>query len=236
MHEEVIVAGFGGQGVMFAAQLLAYAGMKQGKHVAWVPAYGPEQRGGTAHAAVIISDEEIGSLIVTRPTIAIVMNSLSKEKYEPKLKSGGTLVINSSLVKEKVTRADILVIEIPANDLAHEIGNDRLANMIILGALIRATEVIPLEAVISSLPKVLQVRRRHLLEANEQALRRGVAFFEGARSNSTLQFQSHTVRLGTIFECTHHKAKDTNPGGQSADPLPQPERPLSDKPPKGAQS
>lgn len=174
MHEEIIFAGFGGQGVLFAAQLVAYAGMMEGKQVAWVPSYGPEMRGGTASAAVIISDDEIGSLVVGEPTVAVVMNPPSLEKYERTVKPGGLLVINRSLISQSAKRQDINVIEVPANDIAVEMGNDRLANMVVLGAVVAATGVMPLESVIAALKKTLSERRAHLLKDNEAALRRGM--------------------------------------------------------------
>ncbi|MGQ9677383.1 MAG: 2-oxoacid:acceptor oxidoreductase family protein [Chloroflexota bacterium] len=174
MHEEMVFAGFGGQGVLFAAQLLAYAGMMQGKQVAWVPSYGPEMRGGTASASVIISDDEIGSLVVSQPTVAVVMNPPSLEKYEPMVKPGGLLVVNRSLISQPVTRTDINVLEVPANDVAVELGNDRLANMVVLGAVLAATNVVPLEMVVAAMKKNLTGPKASLIDANEAAIRRGM--------------------------------------------------------------
>lgn len=175
MHEEIVFAGFGGQGVLFAAQLLAYAGMMQRKQVAWVPSYGPEMRGGTASAAVIISDDEIGSLVVSEPTVAVVMNPPSMERYEPMVKPGGLLIVNRSLISQPLTRTDINVIEVPANDVAVELGNDRLANMVVLGAVLAATGVVPLEMVVAAMKKTLTGGKARFLKDNEAAVRRGMA-------------------------------------------------------------
>ncbi len=176
MHEEIIISGFGGQGVMFAGQLLTYAGLREGRNVAWVPSYGPEMRGGTAHATVIISDEEIGSLIVARPTVAVVMNLPSLERYAPAVKPGGMLVINSSLVPETTDRQDLTVLRVPASDIALNLGNDRLANMVIIGALLAKNPIVSVESAIASLRKVLPEKRQRLLELNEVALRRGIDY------------------------------------------------------------
>ncbi len=180
MHEEVIISGFGGQGVMFAGQLLTYAGLREGRHVAWVPSYGPEMRGGTAHATVIISDDEIGSLIVARPTVAVVMNVPSFERYAPAVKPGGILAINSSLIAETAERDDITTLLVPASDIALSLGNDRLANVVIVGALLAKKPMVSIESVVASLKKVLPEKRQRLLELNEVALRRGVDYANSA--------------------------------------------------------
>ncbi|MBI4319562.1 MAG: 2-oxoacid:acceptor oxidoreductase family protein [Chloroflexi bacterium] len=173
MHEEIIIAGFGGQGVLFAGQLLAYAGLHEGKQVAWVPSYGPEMRGGTAHVTVIISEEEIGSLVVARPTIAVAMNLPSLERYEPAVKPGGILAVNSSLAPDQPKRADVLNLVVPASDIASEVGNVRLAAMVIIGAVLAARPFVSLESATEALKKVLPDRRGRLLELNATALRRG---------------------------------------------------------------
>src|SRR3954447_8197864 len=127
MLEEIIIAGFGGQGVMSMGQLIAYAGMLEGKGVSWLPSYGPEQRGGTANCAVVISDEQVGSPLVTRPSTAIVLNNPSFDKFEPLLRPGGLLIINSSLVTRVSGRSDIEIIELKAIDIATDLGNTRVA-------------------------------------------------------------------------------------------------------------
>lgn len=173
MQQEMIFSGFGGQGALFAGMVLAYAGMDTGKNVSWIPSYGPEMRGGTAHATIIISDEEIGSPVIRRPSAAIVLNNPSMEKYEPLVKPGGSLVYNSSLISGNPSRADIRYVAIPANDVAAELGSVRMANMATLGALVAVTHVLPLEAVAQALRGHLPESKQHLLEPNLQALRRG---------------------------------------------------------------
>ncbi len=174
MLEELIIAGFGGQGVMSMGQLLTYAGMIENKQVAWIPSYGPEMRGGTANCAVTISDTEISSPIVTEPTSVIIMNQPSLKKFEPALKPGGFLLVNSSLVAGKASRKDIRVIEIPANELANErLGNTKVANIIILGAYIELTKVVTIDSIIESLKKVLPARRHNLIPLNRKALEVG---------------------------------------------------------------
>ncbi|MHB1413633.1 MAG: 2-oxoacid:acceptor oxidoreductase family protein [Chloroflexota bacterium] len=174
MLEEIVIAGFGGQGVMVAGQLLAHAGMEEGRQVAWIPSYGPEMRGGTANCTVIISDEEIGSPIVTNPAIVIAMNGPSLDKYEPLVRPGGLLLVNSSIVSRGVTRDDIEVVAIAANDEAAALGNVKLANSIMLGALLGCTGMVKLESLVDSMAEVLSARQRHLIELNRQALQRGV--------------------------------------------------------------
>ncbi|NTU42617.1 MAG: hypothetical protein HGA78_06115 [Nitrospirales bacterium] len=141
MQTEIIVAGFGGQGVLFAGQLLAYAGMDEGKNVTWIPSYGPEMRGGTANCTVVVSDEEIGSPLVRNPSAVIAMNRPSLDKYEDTIQSGGYLVINESMLNRKPTRKDIHVITIPGNDIAEELGDKRMTNMVLLGGLLANLKV-----------------------------------------------------------------------------------------------
>ena len=136
MKEEVIIAGFGGQGVMSMGKILAYAGMKEQKEVSWIPSYGPEMRGGTAHCTVTISDKKIASPMSSNPDNIIVMNYPSLEKFINKVKSEGLVLINSSLINSTVDRKDVEVIEVPANAIARELGNNKIANMVMLGAYI----------------------------------------------------------------------------------------------------
>ncbi|MDA8219432.1 MAG: 2-oxoacid:acceptor oxidoreductase family protein [Dehalococcoidales bacterium] len=173
MLAEIVIAGFGGQGVMVAGQLLAHAGMEEGRQVAWIPSYGPEMRGGTANCTVIISDEEIGSPIVTNPAIVIAMNRPSLDKYEPLVRPGGLLLVNSSIVSRGVTRDDIEVVPIAANDEAAAMGNVKLANSIMLGALLGRTRMVKMESLVDSMAEVLSARQRHLIDLNRQALARG---------------------------------------------------------------
>ena len=179
MQQEIIVSGFGGQGTLFAGQLLAYAAMDSGYHVTWIPSYGPEMRGGKARCTIIVADEEIGSPLVRRPSAAIVLNIPSMEAFEPAVKSDGVLVVNSSLVPQKSERTDIQAIHIPASDMATELGNVRMANVICLGALVQATGVVSLEAIEQALDDHLPARHRKLLGLNKEALRKGAALARG---------------------------------------------------------
>ncbi len=178
MQEEIIISGFGGQGALFAGMLLAYAGMDSGKNVTWIPSYGPEMRGGTAHVIVIIGDEDIGSPIIRRPSASIVLNNPSMEKYEPLVKEGGVLVYNSSLIAGQTQRTDIRYIATPASDIAAELGSVKMANVVLLGALVAATGVLPLEALAKALRDHLPASKRQLLEGNLNALRRGAELAE----------------------------------------------------------
>lgn len=176
MQTEILIAGFGGQGVLFAGQLLAYAALDEGKQVTWIPSYGPEMRGGTANCTVIIADEEIGSPIVRNPTAVIAMNLPSLDKYEPLVKAGGVLVINESMVDHTATRKDITIAAVPANDIAEKIGDRRMTNMVLLGALLANLQVLPLEAIEKALKAHLPERHHKLLPSNYQALHEGAKF------------------------------------------------------------
>ncbi|MBM7854707.1 2-oxoglutarate ferredoxin oxidoreductase subunit gamma [Desulfohalotomaculum tongense] len=178
MLEEILIAGFGGQGVLSTGQLLANAGMIEDKHVAWIPSYGPEMRGGTANCGVTISDEPISSPLVTEPTTLIVMTRPALEKFEKAVVPGGRILINSSLVEQDVKRDDVTVLKIPANQIAEEIGNPRVANSVILGALIKLTGIVTIESVVESLKKVLPPRRHNMIPANREALERGAQLAE----------------------------------------------------------
>ncbi|SHJ66095.1 2-oxoglutarate ferredoxin oxidoreductase subunit gamma [Anaerobranca californiensis DSM 14826] len=173
---DMILAGFGGQGVMSMGQLIAYAGMLEGKEVSWMPSYGPEMRGGTANCTVVVSQEPIGSPVVTEPQVVVAMNLPSLDKFESMVKPGGVLIINSSLINRSCQRKDITVIEIPANEIANELGNLKVANMVVLGALIAQTKVVSKESIIESLKKVLPEHRHNLIPMNEEALNRGAAY------------------------------------------------------------
>jgi 2-oxoglutarate ferredoxin oxidoreductase subunit gamma len=174
MQHDMIFSGFGGQGALFAGQLLAYAAMDAGKHVTWIPSYGPEMRGGTAHCVVIVSDEEIGSPLVRNPSNVVALNNPSVEKYEALLAANGNLIYNSSLTSHIVTRHSINALPIPASDLAAELGHAKLLNMIMLGALIDRAQVLPIEAIDQALNNHIPGHRRELLELNKLALRRGI--------------------------------------------------------------
>ena len=178
MQQEVIIAGFGGQGVLFAGQLLAYAAMDIDKEVTWIPSYGPEMRGGTANCTVVISDQEIGSPFVKNPAAVIAMNLPSLDKYEDLVKSGGILVVNTSMVNRKVEREDITVVSIPANEIAEAVGSKRAVNMVMLGALLKNLDILPLDALETALEAHLPARHQKLLPVNLEAFRQGAARHE----------------------------------------------------------
>ncbi len=140
MQNDVIMAGFGGQGVLLIGKMLAYAGMHEGKEVSWLPSYGPEMRGGTANCTVVISDRPVGSPVIRSPRAVLAMNLPSLDKFEPDVRPGGLLLINTSLIARKSTRDDVTIIDVPANEIANELGNPRGANMVALGAYLGATE------------------------------------------------------------------------------------------------
>lgn len=180
MQTEIIIAGFGGQGVLFAGQVVAYAAMDQGMHVTWIPSYGPEMRGGTANCTVVISDEEIGSPIVSRPTAVVALNKPSMEKYESMVKEGGVFIVNQSMVDREVQRKDIHAIMVPANDIAEEIGDKRMTNMVMIGALLVNLNILPLSALEKSLKDHLPKKHHKLLPANKLALEKGGMYIASA--------------------------------------------------------
>src|SRR5690349_20081015 len=145
MHEEIIISGFGSQGVLFAGQLLAYAGVAEGRHVTWIPSYGPEMRGGTAHCTIIISDEEIGSPLVRNPSAVVALNPPSREMYIPLVQSGGILIVDSALASDRPEREDIREVYLPAKEIATELGRPQVANLVLLGALAELTGIVRLE-------------------------------------------------------------------------------------------
>ena len=170
-----IIAGFGGQGVMLIGNLLAYAGMNAGLNVTFIPVYGPEMRGGTANCTVVLSEEEIGSPIIRSPHSLIIMNRPSLDKFQPTLMDGGIQIINSSLIDKELVETDrVKSYFVPANDIADKIGNTRMANMVALGAFIKATGIMDISAVIDSLPNVISAHYSHLIPKNAEALQAGV--------------------------------------------------------------
>lgn len=172
MNQDIIMAGFGGQGIMLIGQLTAYAGMLENKEVSWIPSYGPEMRGGTANCSVIVADTPIGSPIVTQATALIALNLPSLDKFEAHVQPGGVIIINSSLIERPVTRTDISAYLVPANDIAFELGNVKAANMVALGALLAATNVVNKDSVMQAFRKTF-AKRPALIELNAQALERG---------------------------------------------------------------
>jgi len=164
MQNDVIMAGFGGQGILLIGKMLAYAGMREGKEVSWLPSYGPEMRGGTCNCTVVISDRTVGSPVIQSPRAVLAMNLPSLDKFEPDVKPGGLLLINTSLINRPTERDDLRVITVPANEVANELGNPRGANMVALGAYLGATGAVSIEEVekvvretFASKPKVIDV-------------------------------------------------------------------------------
>lgn len=182
MLEEVLLAGFGGQGILSTGMLLAYAAMAEGLHVAWIPSYGPEMRGGTANCGVTVSDKPISSPFVAEPTTLIAMNQPSLDKFETAVVPGGLLLYNSSLIKRTVMRSDLRVLAVKANEEAERIGNVRVATNVILGAFLEITGVVSLENAAEALRMVLPAHRHKLVPANQQALKVGARI---ARENIT---------------------------------------------------
>lgn len=173
MYEEIIISGFGGQGVISMGKFLAYLGAQEGRQVTYILSYGAEVRGGTANCTVIISSEEIASPFSPHPSTAIVMNKPSLDKFESRIKKEGLLILNSSLIRRKVNRDDLEIVEVPATDIATKLGNPKVANMVTLGAYLVRRKVISLETVLRYLPDALPQRSHHLLEINKDALREG---------------------------------------------------------------
>ena len=172
MQNDVIMAGFGGQGILLIGKMLAYAGMNEGKEVSWLPSYGPEMRGGTCNCTVVISDRPVGSPVIQSPRAVVAMNLPSLDKFEADVRPDGLLVVNTSLISREAQRSDVRVLQVPANEIAQELGNPRGANMVALGAYLGATEAVSLEEVervvretFASKPKVIDV--------NIDALHRG---------------------------------------------------------------
>lgn len=175
VYANVIMAGFGGQGLMFIGKLLAYSAMKAGKHVTWIPSYGPEMRGGTANCTVVISSEEIGSPVITSPQALIIMNNPSLEAFEPRLQTQGLLFLNSSLITRQLRREDVKAIAVPANEIAVEIGEKRTANMVMLGAYVARTEVVSKESILEGL-KGFFGKKIQFLDVNTKAFEKGMEY------------------------------------------------------------
>ncbi len=176
MQTAIVIAGFGGQGVLFAGQVLARAAVLAGKEVTWFPSYGPEMRGGTANCTVIISDEEIGAPFVRHPNAVLALNLPSLDKFEHAIQPGGVLVINSALVERKADREDIEVVALPATDIAEELGDKQLANVVMLGAMLDRLAVLTQEDVAAALKAYLEKKKDHLVAGNLEALKAGLAF------------------------------------------------------------
>jgi 2-oxoglutarate ferredoxin oxidoreductase subunit gamma len=172
-ERSLIAAGFGGQGIMVLGQLIAYSGMYEGYNVTWIPSYGPEMRGGTANCSVIVSGSQIGSPVVPEADYVVVMNQPSLAKFEPMVKSGGMLFYNSDLVKLEKAREDIKIFPIPANSIANELGNDRVANIVMLGALVSAGDIVKEESALAMLDEKLGKRKPEFIPMNRNAFQKG---------------------------------------------------------------
>lgn len=173
MRHEIIFAGFGGQGVMLMGKVLAHAAMLEGKNLLLLPSYGSEMRGGTANCTLIISDGEIESPVAEKPNLLVAMNKPSLHKFELSIVSNGCILINSSLVKQQSLRDDVVKKSIPANELAVQLGNEKVANMVVLGAVLRLTDCVAKESIMAALKETLPSRHHHLLPLNELALEIG---------------------------------------------------------------
>ncbi len=174
MLEEIVIAGFGGQGILSAGVIVAHASMDEGLNAAWIPSYGPEMRGGTANCTVIASDEQIGSPVTSHPTGVIVMNAPSFERFEPLVRPGGVLVVNSSLIELKSRRTDIRVIPIPTNEIAAALGSALVGSIVAVGALLGARPFVQRTSVETAFASVLPAHRQHLVPLNMKALERGM--------------------------------------------------------------
>ncbi len=176
MQDQFVFSGFGGQGVMFIGQLLAYAAMDVGLEVTWIPSYGPEMRGGTAHCYVVISDQPIGAPVVRHPRNAIAFNLPSFDKYIGEVKEGGLFAYNSSLIEREVTREDITALPVPASQLAEQIGHIRLANVVLLSAVLAVNPVIGVDDLRAALGSHIPAHRRNMLDVNLAAVDKGVEY------------------------------------------------------------
>jgi len=174
MERSVVISGFGGQGVILAGKILAQAGMDQGLEVTWLPSYGPEMRGGTANCTVVMSDEPVGSPIVDEPTALIALNLPSLDKFEPTIAKNGAIVVNESLIGRRVVRDDVVASYLPINDIARDSGNPRSLNMVALGAYVKATDAVSLDAVKLAMSRMMeQSGKARFIESNEKALEEG---------------------------------------------------------------
>ncbi len=173
MSMNILIAGFGGQGVLFAGKVLAYGGMLEGKEVSWLPSYGPEMRGGTANCNIILSDTPIGSPIVNEPDVLLAMNLPSLDKFESECVPGAKVFVDSSLIERKVARTDVQAFYVPATRMASEMGMDGLANMILVGRMLRECPALPRERWEEILQKVVSARKQNLLALNLKAMETG---------------------------------------------------------------
>jgi len=178
MTYEIIIAGFGGQGVLSMGKILAYSGLMEGKEVSWMPSYGPEQRGGTANVTVIISDERISSPVLNEYDVAIILNQPSMDKFESKVKPGGVLIYDDYGIQKPLTRKDIALYRINAMETANALDMQKTFNMLVLGGLLKIIPLVTLENVMKGLKKTLPERHYSTLPANEEAIRKGIEIIQ----------------------------------------------------------
>ncbi|MEG1539056.1 MAG: 2-oxoacid:acceptor oxidoreductase family protein [Muribaculaceae bacterium] len=178
MKEEIIIAGFGGQGVLSMGKILAYSGLMEDKEITWMPSYGPEQRGGTANVTVILSDDKISSPILDSFDTAVVLNQQSLDKFESKVKPGGILIYDSYGIHTPPKRSDITIYRVDAMEATFDMNNAKSYNMIILGALLKVRPMVKIESVLKGLKKTLPERHHHLIPLNEQALEKGMSLIK----------------------------------------------------------
>ena len=176
MEYQIVIAGFGGQGLLFAGKVLAYAALTEQRELSWLPSYGPEMRGGTANCNVIISDSPVGSPIVQNPNVLMVMNTPSLDKYEKSVAPGGKIFVDSTLISRKVEREDVEVFYIPATKMAGEMGIPTLANMILLGASVKSTGCVGDAGMLAGLNKIIPAKKANLLDANLKCIQAGKDF------------------------------------------------------------
>jgi 2-oxoglutarate ferredoxin oxidoreductase subunit gamma len=197
MREGILLAGFGGQGIMFAGQLLAYAAMDHGFNVTWIPSYGPEMRGGTANCFVVISDQVIGAPVSPRPETVLIFNLPSFDKFEPTVAPGGLLVVNASLVNRQSVRDDITQLAVPATELADEIGDKLLTNMVMLGVMLTLRPILEIDALKETLDHHIPPHRRNKLANNLRALDSGIAVAHSAKTLMPAHLRQSAVHQGS---------------------------------------
>ena len=173
MTTNIIITGFGGQGILFAGKILAYTALVLGKQLSWLPSYGPEMRGGTANCHVIVSDEPVGSPIIITPDVLISMNKPSLEKFEGTVRSGGTILYDKSLIDRDVARNDVTTVAVDATEIATEDGKAGMANMIMLGAFLKATGLLTLDEIRLGVEKTVPASKKHLIEVNMEMIEKG---------------------------------------------------------------
>lgn len=178
MTTQILIAGFGGQGILFAGKFLANKGMLEGRYLSWLPSYGPEMRGGTANCSVVLSDDPVGSPIVNNPDVLIVMNLPSLDKYENAVVEGGTIFVDSTLIERKVTRSDVKAVYIPATRIAQQNGIPTLANMVLLGKVMKETDFVSYQGIEDAVRSVVSAKHADLYDVNLKAIRMGYDYQE----------------------------------------------------------